>query len=192
MQQDNNMPDMLSIMMQMLNNSDDSENNEQTAKMQQAMHTMQMFQTLNALNQPSNADEDTNPAEDTPKPASSAKHSQPHSGANTSFYDTPILTPELITIKSALPHIERRYQKPLGLLVKFVELQRLMKHYESDTDVQVQSACDNHTAFTEHTRNMFSAIHANTADEISRTKIDTLMKALDIAELLQKIPFQHT
>jgi len=188
----NNTLDMFNIMLQMLGGSDNAESNEQAVKMQQAMHMMQMFQTFNSLNQSSDANEDTTPAENTTIPPNTTEDTLPNFRTNTDFYDTQILTPELITIKAALPHIELKYQKPLGMLVKLIELQRLMKHYESGGNVQVQSNCSNSGTSAAHTRNMLAAIHSNTTDETSRTKIDALMKALDISELLQKIPAKYT
>jgi len=187
----NNIPDMLSMMMQMLSNSNESENYEQAAQIQQAMHMAQMFEMFNSLNQPTVNSEEATPSK-TSTPSSSTEDVSPPPSKYTAFYDTPILTPELIAIKSALPHIERRHQQSLGILVKLVELQRLIKFYESDADIQAQSNCNNLTTTIEHTRNMLTAIQANTHDETSRTKIDILLKAIDISELIQKIPRHHT
>ena len=190
MQQDTNISDMLSIMMQMFGNSDENETDGQAAKMQQAMQMVQMFQMFSSLNPSADGGEHTVHAENTSQSSDTAQDAQPSPATNTAFYDTPILTPELIALKAAIPHIERKYQQPLGIMVKLIELQRLMLFYKSDAAMQSQSV--QNAASAAHARNMLAAIRSNMPDEITRTKLDILAKTLDIAELLQQIPNHHT
>ena len=182
------MADMLGMMMQMFGGADEA-SADQAAKLRQIMDMARMMQAFGQLG----ADQDSgqNSSEDI---SDTGENETSHSSADTrgrsalsGFYDDPILTPELVAIKSAIPHIERKYQRPLGMLVKLVEMRRLMELYEPEADMRAQSASEKDTGYSERRRNMLGAIRANITDEKTRTQIDILQKAMDISELLKKL-----
>jgi len=51
-----------------------------------------------------------------------------------SFLDKRINTPELVTIKSAIPLLEPGNRKMLSILIKLIEIRRLMDYLKETTD----------------------------------------------------------
>ena len=194
------MSGMMAMMLQMLGDGEADGNgqasSEQAAKIRQAMEMAHMFQILSkeAAGPPSKEatmspramgqapDADSKEAADPPPDEDGT-----NMAASAEFFDMSILTPELVTIKSAIPHIERKYQKPLGILVKMIEMQRLMDFYGPKTGVHAMSADTLDADSGERKRKILSAIRFNTSDAVMKTKIDVLLKALDISELLLKV-----
>ena len=183
----NDISNMIAMMMQMFGGTGEADENgsaslEQAARIRQAMEMAQMFQMFGSMGQAQEDDVKSESADAHGQNADNCGHS-----VNTEFYDTPIITPELITIKAAIPHIERKYQQPLAMLVKMVEMRRLMDFYGAEKSVHAASTDACGAGSGQRKRNMLSAIRAAASDETTKTKIDVLLKALDISELMQKI-----
>ncbi|MCL2852254.1 MAG: hypothetical protein FWE20_04355 [Defluviitaleaceae bacterium] len=180
------MPSMMAMMLQMFGGAGEADEDgqaaaEQSAKIRQAMEMARMFQMFSNMGQAPDTE-----TKETASPPGEDDDAFGHAAKN-GFYDTPILTPELVTIKSAIPHIERKYQKPLGILVKLIEMQRLMDFYGPEKGLQAMSGDVREADSAERRRNMLCAIKSNTADETARTKIEIMLKALDISELMRRI-----
>ncbi|MCL2617500.1 MAG: hypothetical protein FWD98_00455 [Defluviitaleaceae bacterium] len=170
MNNDSNMTDMLAMMSQMFGDGTP----EQQDSLRQAMEMAHMFQAFSQAGQAQEAAPESFAA-DEPTP--------PHA----EFYDAAILTPELVAIKSAIPHMDARYRRPLGLLVKMVEMQRLMAMYNTQPGVYAASSNAASPSADTRTRLMLSAIKSNTADPASRTKIDIMLKVMELADLVRGI-----
>lgn len=96
------------------------------------------------------------------------------------FYDAPIHTPALRTIKAAIPHLDYRYQKNLGVMVKLIEIQRLLEMYNERI---VASECQGGNNWR---RDMLQAIHPHVPEE-KQNMLELLIKMIDIKEILENM-----
>lgn len=141
---------------------------------------MDMMQFFNMMNQ-------TGPKTDTPAsqktPGTSAddakpRHSRAKPSPTTAYFDDSIHTPALKSIKSAIPYLEYKYQKNLGIWVKLVELQKLMEMY-SHQAVSMQGTEQGR----DWRRGMLQAIRPHMEEE-KQYQIDMLLKCLDMRDIM--------
>ncbi len=93
------------------------------------------------------------------------------------YYDDQINTPGLLSIKAAIPYLDFEYQRKIGVLIKLLELKKLLEMY-SQTAIQISSTKD-------YKRGMLTAIRPHMTED-KRNKIDILLKLIDIDEIVRK------
>jgi len=158
----------------------DREALEQSAqKAMEMMEWVKMLQTMQQMSKP------PEPPTGGGTAAHQAQQTQPQpeppSAQAFAFYDDPIQTPALKAIKAAIPYVEHPYQKPLGLYVKMIEIQKLMEMY-SQTAIHMQSAATG----GDWRRGMLNAIRPHMPGE-KQTQIDFLLTALTLQDILKKM-----
>lgn len=141
-------------------------------KLKQAYDMAQLFKALNESNKPEKplASEKKDNTADTRDTRSS----------NNNFYDNEIITPELKAVKSAIPHLELKYQKSLGILVKLIEIQKLFELYGNKLYL-METHKDK-----DWKRNMLKSIRIHMTEE-KKVKIDLMLTTLNLYELLLKM-----
>ncbi|MBR1443222.1 MAG: hypothetical protein IJ583_06780 [Firmicutes bacterium] len=94
-------------------------------------------------------------------------------------FDEELQTPALKTIKAAIPYLDFEYQKNLGMFVKIMEINSLMRKYRS---VSVTSSDKN--------GNWQKAMLKDVSEQLEgRNKgiIQMIIKMIDISEIMQSI-----
>ena len=91
---------------------------------------------------------------------------------NFSAFDDEFQSPAIRSIKAAIPYLDCKYQKNMGIAVKLMELDRLINHY---TVIAAQSSNDNGKA-------MLTAVKNELPDQI-KPAADLLMKIMEIREI---------
>lgn len=89
-------------------------------------------------------------------------------------YDLRLDTPALKTIKAAIPYIDRRYRRELGIMVKLIEIDRLLNGFKGANAMSLESKGDNMA--------MLRAIVPNLPSE-NRRMGETLVKLLEIKSI---------
>lgn len=93
------------------------------------------------------------------------------------YYDEPIHTPAMRSIKSAIPYLEPEYQRSMGIFMKFIELKKLLEAYSSKM-ISMQSGEPG-----DWRKNMLLAVRPH-MEEDKKEKIDMLVKMIDMKEML--------
>lgn len=96
------------------------------------------------------------------------------------YFETDINTPAIKTIKSALPYLDYKYQKNIGVAIKLIEIQRILDKYST---VAVNM---NITKNKNWRKNMILAIRPHMEEE-KKQMIDTIIKFMDIKEIVERI-----
>lgn len=94
------------------------------------------------------------------------------SPATMCAFDRELQSPAIRSIKAAIPYLDYPYQRNMGILVKLMEMDRLINHY---TALVTESGKDK-------AREMLTAIK-NELPENSRCTADLLMKIMEIREI---------
>lgn len=92
-------------------------------------------------------------------------------------FDSDLQTPAIRTIKAAIPYLEFEYQKNMGVLVKIIELDNLMKKYKSAA-VEMQS---NNVDWR---RGMLLSIKPQMNYEKQKV-IEMIIKFMDLKEIME-------
>lgn len=96
----------------------------------------------------------------------------------TNFEDD-INTPAINTIKSALPYLDYKYQKSIGLAVKFIEIQRILSKYSNET-INMELTKNQYWR-----KDLILSIRPHMDDE-KKKMIDTIIKLMNIKEVMDK------
>lgn len=91
-------------------------------------------------------------------------------------FDRELQSPAIRSIKAAIPYLDYKYQKNMGIIVKLMEMDRLINHY---TVLAAQSGEDK-------SREMLLAVK-NELPEKSRPAADLLMKIMELMEITKNI-----
>jgi len=92
-------------------------------------------------------------------------------------FDEEIQTPAIKTIKAAIPYLEYKYQKNMGIMVKIIELDNLIKKYK---DVS-SSGKNNDESWR---KNMLISIRKYTSKD-KQPIIDMIIKIMDINDIMK-------
>lgn len=93
-------------------------------------------------------------------------------GKNSLAFDEELQSPAIRSIKAAIPYLDYKYQKNMGIVVKLMELDRLINHY---TVIAAQSGSDNGKA-------MLTAVKNELPEQV-KPAADLLMKIMEIREI---------
>jgi len=93
------------------------------------------------------------------------------------YYDDPLHTPALRSIKAAIPYLEPEYQQIMGILVKLIELKKLLDAYAG----KLFFTQNKHPG--DWRKNMLLAVRPH-MEKDKREKIDFLLKAIDMKEMM--------
>lgn len=121
----------------------------------------------------SGTNEETAPEEEREK--SSEKELMPQ------YFDDEIISPELKALKSAVVHMDVKHQKPLGMFIKLIELQKIAAYYDN---LSVQSVPA--STSEERKKEMIKSMKIHMSEE-NKCKADIMLKAMEIMELLSKL-----
>jgi len=105
---------------------------------------------------------------------------QPSGKHEAQYYDDSVLTPTIRSIKSAIPYLEHRYQRPLGITIKLIEIQRLLEMYNRKICTMQDGKGK------DWQRGMVEAIRPN-IPEAEQYRLEMLLKLMDVKELYEKI-----
>lgn len=100
----------------------------------------------------------------------------PTSTSTLCDFDRELQSPAIRSIKAAIPYLDYKYQKNMGIIVKLMEMDRLINHY---TVLAAQSGEDK-------SREMLLAVK-NELPEKSRPAADLLMKIMELMEITKNI-----
>ncbi|MCD8238000.1 MAG: hypothetical protein LUC92_01495 [Clostridiales bacterium] len=89
-------------------------------------------------------------------------------------FDKELDTPAIKTIKAAIPYIDRRYRRELGVMVKLIEIDRLLNGFRETGAMSLEKAGGN--------MEMLRAIVPNLPKE-NRQMGETLVKLLEIKSI---------
>ena len=109
-------------------------------------------------------------AEDAPKQAR-----QPGDVTLCAF-DKELQSPAIRSIKAAIPYLDRRYQKNMGIIVKLMEMDRLLNHY---TVLSAESGEDK-------SRQMLLAVRSELPEQ-NRYAADLLVKITELMNISANI-----
>ncbi len=101
---------------------------------------------------------------------------KPTESVSETVFDDEINTPAIKSIKAAIPYLEPRYQKNVGLMIKLIEIQRLIEVY-SNRAVALNDGVN-------WKRGMLTAIRPHVVGE-KQALIDKLIKVMDMKELIE-------
>ena len=90
-------------------------------------------------------------------------------------YDDEINTPVLMAVKSAIPFLDSQSQRKMGILVKVIEIQQLLKMYESNAPQALNINWQ---------RNMIAAVKPYT-DESTQKMLETLIRLIDFNDFME-------
>jgi hypothetical protein len=91
-------------------------------------------------------------------------------------FDRELQSPAISSIKAAIPYLDCKYQKNMGIIVKLMEMDRLINHY---TVLAAKSGEDK-------SREMLTAVK-NELPEQSRPVADLLMKIMEIKNITESL-----
>ena len=94
-------------------------------------------------------------------------------------FDKELQSPAIRSIKAAIPYLDYKYQRNMGIIVKLMEMDRLINHY---TVLAAESGQDK-------SREMLIAVK-NELPEHSRPAADLLMKIMEIKDITAAIAMQ--
>lgn len=140
---------------------------EQIGKIINAVKTAKMLgEVMQSGNEETNVQEITLPVEQSKETGMCA-------------FDKELQSPAIRSIKAAIPYLDYKYQKNMGIIVKLMEMDRLVNHY---TVLAAQSGEDK-------SREMLLAVK-NELPEQSRSAADLLMKIMEIKDITKQIAMQ--
>lgn len=93
---------------------------------------------------------------------------------NMQTFDREFQSPAIRSIKAAIPYLDYPYQKNMGIIVKLMEMDRLINHY---TVIAAENGKDN-------SREMLMAVK-NELPQKSRGVADLLMKIMELKEIAE-------
>jgi hypothetical protein len=96
------------------------------------------------------------------------------------FFDEPIFTPELKSLKAAIPYLDYPHQKNMAMLVKLIEIKKLQEMYDNQ-----EISTLNKDEYGDWRKGMLTAIRPHMTDE-KKLMIDTVVKMLEVREMLNK------
>lgn len=96
--------------------------------------------------------------------------------AGVQSFDMEFQSPAIRSIKAAIPYLDYRYQRNMGIIVKLMEMDRLINHY---TVIAAENGRDN-------SREMLMAVK-NELPERSRGAADLLMKIMELKEIAENM-----
>lgn len=96
--------------------------------------------------------------------------------AGVQSFDMEFQSPAIRSIKAAIPYLDYRYQRNMGIIVKLMEMDRLINHY---TVIAAENGRDN-------SREMLMAVK-NELPEKSRSAADLLMKIMELKEIAENM-----
>ncbi len=88
-------------------------------------------------------------------------------------FDRELQSPAIRSIKAAIPYLDYKYQKNMGIIVKLMEMDRLINHY---TVLAAESGRDK-------TKEMLTAIKKELPKE-NQSMADLLMKVMEIKDII--------
>jgi hypothetical protein len=164
------------------------------ANIEKAVRVMQMFQAFSE--QPTESEPNAEPVRQPPEeppeeeplmrspPGSPdgmtrTDTSQAHDFAR--LFDQSVNTSSILAMKAALPYMEAHHQKTFSLWIKFCEIQKLMDMYRNQTQLQYRGRREK-----DWRRGMLLSIRPH-MEETNRRKIDLLLKALELKEIMENL-----
>jgi len=105
------------------------------------------------------------------------KKEDDHIGNYIIPFDEEIQTPAIKTIKAAIPYLEYKYQKNMGIMVKIIELDNLIKKYKDISS----SGKNNDESWR---KNMLISIRKYTSKD-KQPIIDMIIKIMDINDIMK-------
>lgn len=93
------------------------------------------------------------------------------------YYDDPIHTPAMRSIKSAVVYLEPEYQKQMGIFIKLLELKKLLEAY-SEKMITMQTKDEGNWR-----KNMLLSIRPH-MDKEKQAQIDLLITFIDLKEIM--------
>ncbi|MBR1736715.1 MAG: hypothetical protein IJ736_06820 [Firmicutes bacterium] len=153
-------------------NTDSIINNSSLSQIEKAAGLIQMIKILSENNEPQNEEKEESSKIE-------IKESEPKQRHYIQEFDEELQTPALKTIKAAIPYLDFEYQKNLGMFVKIMEINSLMRKYRS---VSAASA--------EKSGNWQKAMLKDVSEQLDgRNKgiIQMIIKMIDISEIMQSI-----
>lgn len=161
---------------------DDKENNNENKKdensdeqFKKMIKMAQMMKVISEINNENNIEKESQKQEKKDEIVVAKKekyYMQP--------FDNDLQTPAIRTIKAAIPHLEYKYQKNMGILVKVIELDNLLKKYKNMT-VEVQG-----TTNTDWKKGMLLSIKPQ-MDYKKQQMIEMLIKFIDLKEIMENL-----
>jgi hypothetical protein len=91
-------------------------------------------------------------------------------------FDMELQSPAISSIKAAIPYLDYKYQKNMGIIVKLMEMDRLINHY---TVIAAKSGEDK-------SREMLAAVKKELPEQ-SRPVADLLMKIMEIKNIAESL-----
>lgn len=92
-------------------------------------------------------------------------------------FDDELQTPTIKTIKAAIPYLDFKYQRNIGIIVKLIEMDRLFKKY-SDLEISSQSIDK------DAKRKMLNAIRPQ-LDQRNQQVMDMFFKFIEIKNIVE-------
>lgn len=118
--------------------------------------------------------------ESSPEPVPQVnEQAQPGREITLCAFDRELQSPAIRSIKAAIPYLDYKYQRNMGIIVKLMEMDRLINHY---TVLATESGKDK-------SREMLLAVK-NELPEQSRPAADLLMKIMEIKDITASIAMQ--
>jgi hypothetical protein len=98
-------------------------------------------------------------------------------GIENGYFAARVNSPALESMKAALPYLELKHRRKLGVMIKLIEIQKLLEAYgDAVVNIQERTGSDWRMAMIKLTRP-----HLN---EEGRLMLDTVLKAMDLSELI--------
>ena len=153
----------------------DNDNSIDFAKM------MEMAQLFNSfMGQPSGSSPIPSSTDTLADSLTSKGVSDSISNYNPVEFDAAVQTDALKTIKAAIPHLEPRYRQNMSVLVKLIEIRKLLRFY-GEGAIAAQAATDGDWRI-----NMLTSIRPYMPDHKQYT-LDMLVKFIDLQLISQKM-----
>lgn len=166
MNQSNRMFEQAAMFAQMFQGSGQGDSTDGLAMMNRMLKMMEIVEMIQSLQKP-------------PVPLS------PDGGVDgVRIFDEDSQVPGLKAIKSAIPYLEPRYRKNLGLIVKLIEIHKLIETYgysAMQTHGRPPGADDNGWR-----REMLMAVRPHMSAE-KQNITDLLIKCIDMMEIVRKM-----
>ena len=152
--------------------NEDSINSENNSSMESMLKIMEIVSLIgNTMSKSESAQE----SEEVPSVFLGEEFSK-----NVAYFEDDINTPAIKTIKSALPYLDYKYQKNIGVAVKLIEIQRILDKYSS---VVVNMEITKNKNWR---KNMILAIRPHMEEE-KRQMIDMLINFMDMKDILDRL-----
>lgn len=102
---------------------------------------------------------------------------------HVSYFEEDVNTPAIKTIKSALPYLDYKYQRNIGVALKLIEIQRILDKYSSAVENMDITKNENWR------KDMILAIRPHMEEE-KRRMIDMLINLMEIKAILDRTQSQ--